>query len=203
MTTSGSLLQAILAVQNETPALVKDKTNPAFRSKYLSLDALVDTIQPVLYQNKLVWTTLPVSDEHGQPALFYRLAHAETGEEISGTMPLLLTKQDPQAMGSAITYARRYSLCAVLNLVADDDDDDGNGAGASFGARPSATEPASEAQLKLLRDLITKHRPSEPVLKAMLADVQSGLDPSRDGWAKHLRKDQASRLIERFKAVES
>jgi hypothetical protein len=67
--------------------------------------------------------TFPESAEGGRPVLGYRLQHAQSGEKVGGVMPLLLTKQDPQGLGSALTYARRYSLCAVLNLVADDDDD--------------------------------------------------------------------------------
>jgi hypothetical protein len=118
-----SLLAALLAVQQEVPTLPKDAINPHFRSRYTPLDTIVEHVGPILTKNGLVWLTMPCRDEHGDPALQYRLAHASTGEVLEGTMPLLLTKADPQGMGSAITYARRYSLCAVLNLVADEDDD--------------------------------------------------------------------------------
>jgi hypothetical protein len=117
------LLPALLRVQQDAPTLPRDATNPHYRSRYTSLDAIVEHIAPVLARHGLVWMTLPCRDSDGSPALRYRLAHAESGEAIEGVMPLLLTKSDPQGMGSAITYARRYSLCAVLNLVADEDDD--------------------------------------------------------------------------------
>jgi N6-adenosine-specific RNA methylase IME4 len=115
--------RAILAVQGEAPTLKKDKTNPHFKSKYTPLDTIVETIGPILHKHGLVWMTLPGTDERGEPALSYRLAHAATGEVLEGTMSLLLSKNDAQGMGSAITYARRYALTAVLNLVSDDDDD--------------------------------------------------------------------------------
>jgi uncharacterized protein (DUF3820 family) len=59
----------------------------------------------------------------GAPALETRLIHAESGEQITSHMPLVLTKQDPQSQGSALTYARRYALLAILGLVGDEDDD--------------------------------------------------------------------------------
>lgn len=118
-----TLLDALWAVQSEAPTLPKDKTNPHFKSKYTPLDTMVEKIGPILSQHGLVWTTLPCRDEQGEPALRYRLAHVASGEELEGLMPLMLGKADSQGMGAAITYARRYSLAAVLNLVADEDDD--------------------------------------------------------------------------------
>jgi hypothetical protein len=131
--TKGNLHTALLAFQAEAPTLPKDATNPHFRSKFTSLEAIVERIGPLLAKNGLTWATLPtVLPESGMPALRYRLTHAASGEYIEDTMPLLVTKADPQGQGSAITYARRYSICAVLNLVADEDDD-GNSASRSNG----------------------------------------------------------------------
>lgn len=133
------LMSALLAVQKDAPAIQKTKINPAFHSKYVSLDSLMETVMPLLNQHGLIWTTLPTRDEHG-PALTYRLIHAETGEAIDGTMPLLLGKQDSQGLGSALTYGRRYSLMAVLGLVADADDD---GAAASKGSNTATSNGGS------------------------------------------------------------
>lgn len=130
-TQSNNLIGALLAVQGEAPKLQRSAINPAFRSKYVTLDSLMEAILPVLNKNGLVWTALPCRDE-GEPALNYRLVHAPTGEALEGTMPLMLAKSDPQGQGSALTYARRYSIMAVLGLVADEDDD-GNQA-----SRPTA-----------------------------------------------------------------
>lgn len=195
-----SLLGAMLALQAEAPKLHRDATNPHFRNRYASLDGIVETVNPLLQKCGLVWTTLPVSDEHGQPALYYRLAHAESGEQIAGTMPLLLTKNDSQGMGSAITYARRYSLCAVLNLVADEDDD-GNEASSGPTGRVSSSAPPSEKQLDFLKSLVKRNNPGEQVLRAMLKAVDAdGVDPTAAGWSKALKRDQVSQLIEIFKS---
>src|SRR5215471_264575 len=122
-----TLKQALVAFQAETPKLAKDGVNPHFSSKFTPLDTIVETIQPLLAKHGLAWAALPSSDEHGQPTLTYMLIHGPSGEELRGTMPLMLAKNDPQGQGSGLTYARRYAISAVLNLVSDADDD-GNAA---------------------------------------------------------------------------
>jgi len=147
-TKHGSMVEALLAFQSEVPDLHKDKDNPAFRgSKYLSLDRLTDAVRPVLTRHGLVWSAMPSSLD-GAPALSYRLLH-RTGELVEGTMPLMLSKQDAQGQGSALTYARRYALMAVLNLVADEDDD-GNSATTTVQERRDGAKLASEPQRRLI-----------------------------------------------------
>ena len=153
-----ALFSALLAVQQEAPTLPKDAVNKHFGNKYVSLDTIVEKVGPILGRHGLVWSALPGRDEHGDPALNYRLTHAPTGEMLEGTMPLLLVKADPQGMGSAITYARRYAICAVLNLVADEDDDgnssssDGQSSESQGSSRMGRT-PATEKQKSFLNQL--------------------------------------------------
>jgi hypothetical protein len=143
----GTLVEALLAFHAEAPDLHKDKANPAFRgSKYLSLDGLTDAVRPLLTRHGLVWTAMPSSLD-GNPALSYRLLH-KTGELIEGTMPLMLSKQDAQGQGSALTYARRYALMAVLNLVADEDDDGHGASGEGQGVAASPPSPPGPSQHK-------------------------------------------------------
>lgn len=101
--------------------------------KYLTLDQLINEVRPLLVRHGLVWTTRPgIHEATGNPVLEYELTLAFPGQsqpgvlaswEIRGVMPLVMSKQDSQAQGSAITYARRYALCAVLNLFPGADDD--------------------------------------------------------------------------------
>jgi hypothetical protein len=137
-----NLWKAVHALQGEATTLQKDKINPHFKSKYLALDTLMEEVLPLLNANGLIWLTAPnyqVISAGGtavvEPNLSYRLIHAESGEETAGTVPLFVAKRDPQGLGSAITYARRYALMAVLGLVADEDDD---GASAGAAKAPSA-----------------------------------------------------------------
>ena len=90
----------------------------------------------VLNKHNFVWLTLPDTLPDGSQALSYVLLHTPTGESIKGTMSLGNETNTPQAQGSAITYARRYALMAVLGLVADEDNQ---------GQASKAKEPASES----------------------------------------------------------
>lgn len=155
--TKTGLLAALRAVQTEAPAMPKDKVNPQFKSKYTSLDMIVEKIEPLLDKHGLIWTTLP-GGTHDSPTLSYRLAHVKTGEALEGTMPLLLDKPTAQALGSALTYARRYSMCAVLNLVTDEDDD-GRAAstyGKSSPAKPTPKPAPKPASAKAGREDVQK-----------------------------------------------
>ena len=202
MTDTQGLLSAILAVQAEVGTLPKDATNPHFKSRYTPLDTIVEKVGPVINKHGLVWMTLPVRDDNGEPALTYRLAHAASGEVLEGTMPLLLAKRDAQGLGSAITYARRYSLCSVLNLVADDDDD-GNGARRPAGATSDPyTAPVgaiTEKQRGFLESLIRKAT-NDGMTKTSLEAIVSQYDVEvKPGWIGALSASTASALIETFK----
>lgn len=113
-----------------------DSVNPHFGNQYLGLKGLLSQVLPVLRANDLLLIQSPsTAGEH--PALTTRIVHVPTGEEWVDVMFLSATKQDPQAQGSAITYARRYAIMSMLGLVAEEDDDDGNAA--SGGGSSSTT----------------------------------------------------------------
>jgi ERF superfamily len=139
-----TLMAALLAVQAEAPKIIKDQANLHFKSKFASLDAVMDAVGPILARHGLVWVTLPGREE-GEPVLAYKLVHAASGEELQGAMPLMLKSADPQGQGSALTYARRYSIMAVLGLVPDEDDDGNRAQKASEREQsgPPFGEPAS------------------------------------------------------------
>ena len=178
-------LTALAAVQAEAPKLPKDKTNPHFNSKFTGLDTIVQTIGPLLTKHGLVWITKPGQSDRG-PTLEYRLVHVDTGEGEQGTMPLLLAKADSQGLGSALTYARRYAICAVLNLVGDDDDD---GHASSAPERPGRTSEGitpSEPQRKLLEKLVKEKKPTEAQLNFMLIEVGASGVQVGPGWVDKL-----------------
>jgi ERF superfamily len=168
------LMGALLKVQQEAPRLVKEaeakitsSKGTSFSYRYVPLDVLMEAIQPILTKNELVWISLPCRDEQNQPALKYRLTHVPSGEEIEETMPLVLTtQQDPKGHGSAITYARRYAITAVLNLSASKDDD-----GDAAGARRKQKKPKGDAPRLLTADERAK------VLKAIedAGNTEAGL----------------------------
>lgn len=117
-----NLAKALAKFQADIKDPARDKDNQYFKSKYVALDGLLDAVRPVLAANGLSFIQSPVSN--GQDMGVATLLMHDSGEWIeSDPFMLHAVKNDPQAGGSAITYARRYSLSAVLGVAWDDDDD--------------------------------------------------------------------------------
>lgn len=120
-----NISKAIVDFQKEVKDPKREANNPFFKSKYVTIDKLFASVRPLLVKHGLSYIQAPTSDDHGRIGCVTTLLH-ESGEFIEGDMFVMtLSKNDPQGAGSAITYARRYSLSAMLG-VAWDDDDDGN-----------------------------------------------------------------------------
>lgn len=115
------LAAALVAAQAEMPAVEPNATNPHFKSKFVSLDHLIAKTRPVLNAHGLAIVQRPTHLD-GAPALETLLVHS-SGETESSVMPLLLTKEDMQGLGAAITYARRYAWAAALGIASEADDD--------------------------------------------------------------------------------
>lgn len=112
------ILKALSNFQEECPLIKKDATNPFFKSKYAPLESILPIILPLLRKHGLVMTQIPNEDR-----LDTIIYHIETGQEIRGSVKLILAKQDPQGHGAGITYMRRYALVSMLGLNCDADDD--------------------------------------------------------------------------------
>ena len=120
------LSQAMLIVQQQLQPAIKDAKNPFIGNEYATLNSVMESCRSLLSAQGIWLTQLPcpapVELGAGHIGLKTRLIHAESGQWISSTAIIPLPKNDPQGMGSAITYARRYSLCAILGIVTEDDD---------------------------------------------------------------------------------
>lgn len=127
---------ALAAAQADFGTVSKTGKNPHFKSTYATLQDVISVTQDALHKHGLVVYQAPVIGDNG---LYLRsvLAHTESGETIEDMLPLLTAKNDMQALGSAISYARRYLLMAQLGIAAEDDD--GNDA---------VAQPKQQAQRK-------------------------------------------------------
>ena len=117
------LAKAMLQVQKELAPVTKDALNPYTRSKYATLNAIMEVCKPVLLSHGIWLTQITVPSEPGTVALLTKLTHAETGQYQAALTVLPLQKMDSQSAGAALTYSRRYGLSALLGLVTEDDDD--------------------------------------------------------------------------------
>jgi hypothetical protein len=114
---NSEFLQALSDLQNSITKVVKNTDNPYYKSKYADLNALFEQVKPLITDKGFVLIQVVRGSQ-----LHTELVHLKTGESISGDMDLLTAKPDMQQLGSAITYARRYSLLALLNIETADDD---------------------------------------------------------------------------------
>jgi|TARA_R100000479_G_C6293290_1_gene167422 hypothetical protein len=106
----------IFRIQNEIEAIIKDANNPYFKSNYADINAMLEQLQPLLNKYK-VCIEQPINDSK----VFTILTCVETGQSKSSSLELQLVS-DPQKLGSAITYYRRYTLQGLLGIRTKDDD---------------------------------------------------------------------------------
>jgi hypothetical protein len=111
-----TIYSKLLNVSKQIDPISKDSKNPFFKSKYFDVNALIGVVRPILTENNLVLLQ-PIKD--GQ--VYSIIIDTDTSEQIESSL-MLPNIQDPQKLGSAITYYRRYTLQSLLGLQAEDDD---------------------------------------------------------------------------------
>lgn len=115
------LIAAFIKAQGEIEGALKDKLNPHFKSKYADLSAVVDAIKPALQKHGLGFVQVSHDAEHC--ACIETLIVHSSGQTMSaGKVSVPVSKIDAQGYGSAMTYARRYSLSAAFGVCPEDDD---------------------------------------------------------------------------------
>ena len=123
---TNELSLALFQIQQRLQPVVKEARNTFVGNAYATLNTVMESCREILFKHNILVTqhpcTAPVELGPGYIGLETVLTHVESGQWISSTAIIPLPKNDPQGMGSAITYARRYSLCAVLGIVTEDDD---------------------------------------------------------------------------------
>jgi hypothetical protein len=138
-----NLTQGLAKFHAMVGRISKDAKNPFFKSNYASLPHIITEVAEPLEKAGLILSQFPNGD-----GLTTMLIHAESGEFISATYTLQVVRQnDPQAQGSAISYARRYAITSVLNLAISDDDGEAAMRPVRQAPAPSTSKtPPTEAQ---------------------------------------------------------
>lgn len=120
---------ALSKAQAEIEDATKNAANPHLKSKYANLLSVLEECRPVLSKHGLS-VSQTTGQESGTIFLVTTLMHS-SGQWLQSSLPLILQKQDMQGLGSALSYARRYSLAAICGISQDDDD------GASIAVTPA------------------------------------------------------------------
>jgi hypothetical protein len=116
------LALAMLKVQAEINPAVKDAANPFVKTRYATLNSVVEASREALLKHGVWLAQHSVPAESGHLGLMTKLIHASSGQWQASLTVMPLPKADPQGYGSALTYARRYSLATLVGLVVEDDD---------------------------------------------------------------------------------
>lgn len=119
------ILKKLASFNAKCPPVKKASDNPFFKSKYASLDEIQKHIHPYLQAEGLVVVQANAVID-GALYVETSLFDADSAEVIKSIFPIVVTKSSSQEYGSAVSYAKRYSLTGILNLIVVDEDDDGN-----------------------------------------------------------------------------
>ena len=149
---------ALNKAQAEMSGAKKGANNPFFKSKYADMNSVVDAVRIPFCNNGLSYSQFPTMQDN-KVGVETILMH-ESGEWMSDILVLPMVKQDPQAAGSAITYAKRYALQSIAGIPSEDDD--GN-------AASSQKAPAKQSSQNA-----NWYNSFENDKQFMLVDIQSG-----------------------------
>lgn len=149
--TIGKISEALAKAQGQMKNAAFDASNPHFKSKYASLASIMDACRAALSANGIaILQGTSVGSDSNRVHVTTLLAHI-SGEFIKETLSLKPARDDAQSIGSAITYARRYGLSALVGIIGDEDDD-GNAAVSSNNTKPVLTavkKPAQESKSEI------------------------------------------------------
>lgn len=112
-----SIYKKLNEFKKNVGAVKKDSSNPHYKSKYATIESVIDTIEEPLLNAGLGFYQ-SVKDMNLETVVY----DTESGETLTSVVPLIIVKQDMQQLGSAITYARRYGLVSMFGLEQEDDD---------------------------------------------------------------------------------
>jgi hypothetical protein len=165
---------ALVKAQKAFGPALKSSTNPHFKSRYADLAACVEAVIDALNENGIA--LVQHSHECADGIIIETIFIHESGEMISGgKLHVPATKQDAQGYGSAMTYARRYSLQAACGIAPEDDD--GNNA-----SRPKPKSTRTKAEIEALITATTSSEQLTATWKTLAADERELV---RDLAAKH------------------
>ena len=180
--TIASLAAALNKAQAEMSGAKKSAKNPFFKSNYANLEEVINCVKEPFANNGLSFVQFPISGD-GLAGVETIIMH-ESGEFIANEFMLKCAKNDPQGMGSAITYARRYGLQSAVGIPSEDDD--GEGAMQRKPKAPLMTAKDAETKLetaKTVEDLV-KVWNSLPIDLKQVDTVTAAKDKKKAGLTK-------------------
>jgi hypothetical protein len=160
------LATALAKAQSEIEDATKDATNPHFKSRYADLASVRAAIRKPLSDNGIAYVQLARAAEKSVE-IETILIHGKSGQAIGDTLRLPLQQATPQAVGSAISYGRRYSLMSIVGIAADDDD----GETAARGIPSNTAARNGAAPKRTMKEISANKVRKEGDYKSVLEDI--------------------------------
>ena len=158
MTSEQTLINALVKAQSEMGHAAFDQTNPHFKSKFASLKSVIDAVKPALNANGIAFVQKSIPMEAGIAVETVFHGHGDTLS--TGPVPVPIDRENAQGFGSALTYAKRYSLAMACGIAADEDDD-GN---AAANAAPKRGQSVTKTVIAENRMSVDEHKRREYVV---------------------------------------
>lgn len=187
--------KALVNFRKEVKQPLKDADNPFFKSKYVPLESVVESIDAVAPKHGLSYTQWALNDENGRVGVATMLLH-ESGEFIEYD-PVFMTaeKNTPQGAGSLISYLKRYSLSAVFGITSDQDDD-GNASSGNDEKKPKQ-DPINEKITTTFSKALQKQGSKEKLYEALEMDNETFVKIFKKG-----NKKQKQELLTKLEGLK-
>lgn len=203
---NNKLIAALHKVQGQISGVKRDSTNPHFKNRYASLEAVIDTLRPALQENDLVVTQAPSRfTESGCIEIITTISHI-SGQSMQTRFDVPLSKKDAQGAGSAITYGCRYSLMAMFMIPPTDDDGE-----ASIDRDNKASFPRDESRTPRSSYSLKKEEPNrwptivklirESSSRVQLKELKSDIIPEVSSWPQAWRDALSEEWEKRYDEI--
>lgn len=185
--TIGKLAEALAKAQGAIQGAIKDQANPYFKSKYADLSSVWDACRKPLSENGLAVVQTTCGYDPDSVTVETLLTHL-SGEWIKSTLTMRPVKADPQGIGSCITYARRYSLAAMVGVAPEDDD--GNAASTPQKFESKAPKKKYDMHPDEAKDVPESRGMDEQNMDEaiLIADLKKAISDDMKGFQKSEKK---------------
>jgi hypothetical protein len=192
------LAAALAKAQGEIKGAAKDSANPFFKAKYADLASVWDACRVALTRNGLSVTQTATADG-ARVSVETRLLHA-SGQWLGDTLTVTAKEDSPQAIGSAITYARRYGLAAITGVAPEDDDGEAAQARSKpahhAAPPPDRTAKAAEALVEKVQEEAPKGKKPAHVVALYNRILRQQAPKGADGAHTDEQKAYAAKLMQ-------
>ena len=192
-----NLAKALCKAQNEMGGAVKDAKNPFFKSNYADLTAAIKAIKEPFANNGLSYSQFPVTSEGGGGIGVVTILMHSSGEWLESEFYLPLAKKDAQGGGSAVTYARRYSLQSMAGIpTADDDAEAAMMRGKSQGQSKEQLYVQDKAKEQLCGLAVDLHIHSLQYIRRVLSDpTDDNIALAKEAFGEISEEDQRAMWV--------